>query len=86
MLVPDPRRRLKVARLLHQADLGGLAPEHCILLDFLAADLGRPPAHLATFGAMPDRLPPDISPIQAASVAVRRGCDRLWSLSADRSS
>jgi len=79
-------RRLEVARLLHQADLGGLAPERCILLDRLAADLGRPAADLAAFGAMPERLPPDVSPVQAASAAVRRGFDRLWSLSAGRPS
>jgi len=50
------------------------------------ADLECPPADLTAFGAMPDRLPPDISPVQAASAAVRRGFDRLWSLSAGRPS
>ena len=78
-------RRLEVARLLYQAELGGLAPEHCVLLDRLAADLGRPAADLAAFGAMPERLPPDVSPAQAASAAVRRGLNHLLLLSAARS-
>jgi hypothetical protein len=46
-------------------------------LDRLAVDLGRPSADLAPFGAMPNRLLPDVSLVQAASAAVRRGFDRL---------
>ena len=79
-------RRLEVARLLHQAELGGRAPERCVLLDRLAADLGRPASDLAVFGAMHERLPPDVSPAQAASAAVRRGLNHLLLLSAGRSS
>lgn len=72
-------RRLEIARLLDTIGLGGLAPERCILLDRLAADLGRPVRDLAAFGDLPDPLPPGTSPVQAASAAVRRGLAALLS-------